>query len=80
MTKEARKIEEQATFNMVYQWFLGLSTEELPPDHTTLCRFRLRLVAEGFQRLCNQVVAQARAKGVQFSFFLGYRGAILNNK
>jgi IS5 family transposase len=58
-----REIEEQATFNMVYKWFLGLSAEEMPPDHTTLCRFRVRLGAEGFQKLFNQVVAQARERG-----------------
>jgi IS5 family transposase len=58
-----RDIEEQATFNMIYKWFLGLSAEELPPDHTTLCRFRMRLGAEGFQQLFNQVVAQARERG-----------------
>jgi hypothetical protein len=46
-----REVEEQATFNLVYKWFLGLSAEELPPDHTTLCRFRVRLGAEGFQKL-----------------------------
>jgi transposase, IS5 family len=58
-----REVEEQATFNLVYKWFLGLSAEELPPDHTTLCRFRVRLGAEGFQKLCNQVVEQARELG-----------------
>lgn len=59
-----REVEENATFNLAYKWFLGLSTEELPPDHTTLCRFRQRLGAEGFQRLFNQVVDQARARGL----------------
>jgi IS5 family transposase len=59
-----REIEEHATFNMIYKWFLGLSTEELPPDHTTPCRFRVRLGAEGFQKLFNQVVEQARAQGL----------------
>ncbi|MBW1954016.1 MAG: transposase, partial [Deltaproteobacteria bacterium] len=47
-----------------FKWFLGLSAEELPPDHTTLCRFRVRLGAEGFQQLFNQVVEQARAQGL----------------
>ena len=59
-----REIEEQATWNMRFKWFLGLSAAELPPDHTTLCRFRQRLGAEGFPRLCNQVVAPARAQGL----------------
>jgi transposase len=59
-----REIEEQCTWNMMYKCFLDLSAEELPPDHTTLCRFRVRLGAEGFQRLFNQVVEQARAHGL----------------
>jgi transposase len=58
-----REIEEQCPWNMMCKWFLGLSAEELPPDHTTLCRFRVRLGAEGFQRLFNQVVEQARSQG-----------------
>lgn len=48
---------------MACKWFLGLSAEELPPDHTTLCRFRPRLGAEGFQNLFNRVVERARAQG-----------------
>jgi IS5 family transposase len=58
-----REMEEQAAFNLVYKWFLGLSTEELPPDHTVLCRFRQRLGPEGFETLFNQVVEQARNRG-----------------
>jgi IS5 family transposase len=30
-----------------FRRFLGLSLEDAAPDHTTLCRFRNRLVAEG---------------------------------
>lgn len=59
-----RQLEEQATWNMMFKCFLGLSAEELPPDHTTVCRFRLRLGAEGFQALFNRVVEQARARGL----------------
>ena len=59
-----RNIEEQCTWNLLFKSFLGLSAEELPPDHTVLCRFRQRLGAEGFQRLFNQVVEQARAQGL----------------
>ena len=46
-----RDIEEQCTWNMLFKSFLGLSAEELPPNHSTLCRFRLRLGAEGSQKL-----------------------------
>ena len=59
-----RDIEEQCTWNLLFKSFLGLSAEEMPPDHTVLCRFRQRLGAEGFQRLFNQVVEQARAQGL----------------
>jgi len=59
-----RDIEEQCTWNLLFKSFLGLSAEELPPDHTVLCRFRQRLGAEGFQRLFNQVVEQARTQGL----------------
>jgi IS5 family transposase len=59
-----RDIEEQCTWNLLFKSFLGLSAEELPPDHTVVCRFRQRLGAEGFQRLFNQVVEQARAQGL----------------
>jgi IS5 family transposase len=59
-----REVEEQATFNLLYQWFLGLAAEERPPDHATRCRFRARLGAEGFQTLFNHMVAQARERGL----------------
>ena len=49
-------------WNMLFKSFLGLSSDELPPDHTVLCRCRQRLGAEGFHRLFNQVVEQARAQ------------------
>ena len=59
-----RQLEERATWDLMFKCFLGLSAEELPPDHSTLCRFRLRLGAEGFQHLFNLVVEQARAQGL----------------
>ncbi len=55
-----RDIEEQCTWNMMFKCFLGLSAEELPPDHTVLYRFRHRLGPEGFETLFNQLVEQAR--------------------
>jgi len=57
-------LEERATLDLMFNCFLGLSAEELPPDHTILCRFRQRLGAEGFQKLFNHVVEQARAQGL----------------
>ena len=49
-----RQLEERATWDLMFKCFLDLSAEELPPDHSTLCRFRLRLGAEGFQKLFNR--------------------------
>jgi len=59
-----RHLEEWATWDMMFKGFLGLSAEELPPDHTILCRFRQGMGAEGFQRLFNHVVEQARTQGL----------------
>ncbi len=59
-----RDIEEQCTWNLLFKSFPGLSAEGMPPDHTVRCRFRQRLGAEGFQRLFNQVMEQARAQGL----------------
>jgi transposase len=28
-----RDVEEQVRYNMAYKWFVGLSADELPPDH-----------------------------------------------
>lgn len=58
-----REIEEQVRYNMAYKWFVGLSADELPPDHSTLSIFRERLGAERFQEIFNWIVELARAKG-----------------
>jgi hypothetical protein len=44
--------------------FPGLSPRVLPPDHSVLCRYHLRLETEGFQRLFNHVMEQAWAQGL----------------
>ena len=36
----------------------------MPPDHSTPCRFRLRLGAERFQKLFNLAVAQVLSQGL----------------
>ncbi len=59
-----REVEERATFDMSFKWFLWLSADDLPPDHTTLCRFRQGLGPEEFQQLFTGVVEQAREQGL----------------
>ncbi len=59
-----RAVEDAVTYNLLYQWFLGLAAEERPPDHTALCHFRARLGPERFQALLNRIVAEARQHGL----------------
>src|SRR5579885_24483 len=42
-----RELEEALADRLSFRRFIGLSLEDAVPDHTTLCRFRNRLVAEG---------------------------------
>jgi IS5 family transposase len=41
------ELEEALNDRVSFRRFLGLSLEDAAPDHTTLCRFRNRLVEEG---------------------------------
>lgn len=59
-----REVEEHCVWNLAFKCFLGLSAEEMPPDHTSLCRFRQRLGVEGFQGLFNRVIDEARRQGL----------------
>jgi len=54
----------QTQVNVAYREFLGLSLKSDLPDSSTLCRFRGRLGAEGFRRVFDDVVAQAREHGL----------------
>ena len=59
-----RRIEEEANFNLVLKWFLGLAIDESPPDATSLTRFRERLGVKRFASIFNQIVSLAREKGL----------------
>ena len=43
----AAGLEEALGDRLSFRRFVGLSLEEATPDHTTLCRFRLKLIDEG---------------------------------
>lgn len=58
-----RQVEEQLTFNLIFKWFIGIEADELPPDYSTLSKFRSRLGPERFKDIFNQIVALARTKG-----------------
>ena len=58
-----RRVEEELTFNLAFKWFIGIEADELPPDYSTLSRFRDRLGAERFKDIFNRIVEMAREKG-----------------
>jgi IS5 family transposase len=58
-------LEEAINDRMSFRKFLGLSLEGPSPDHTTLCRFRQRLVQEGLaEKLFAEFEAQLEARGL----------------
>ena len=64
-----RDVESLTNLHLVVKWFVGLGVDELPPDHSTLSKFKKRIVEnrEGWERLrgiFNDILGQAREKGV----------------
>lgn len=59
-----REIEEQVNLNLAFKWFVGLPADGIAPDHSTLTYFRDRLGQERFEEIFNQIVKQARDKGL----------------
>lgn len=59
------ELEEALCDRLSFRRFLGLSLEEAIPDHTTLCRFRNALVAEGLlAKLFSELDRQLETSGV----------------
>ena len=50
--------------DIAFRMFLQVNCYDLLPDSSSLCRFRARLKTDGFQRIFDQVVAQARQHGL----------------
>jgi transposase len=59
-----RQVVEQSRYNMAFRWFLGLSLESPLPHHTLLTYFRNRLGWQKYQEVFDDLVGQARAKGL----------------
>jgi IS5 family transposase len=58
-------LEEAINDRMSFRRFLGLSLQGPSPDHTTLCRFRQRLVQEGLaEKLFAEFETQLEARGL----------------
>ena len=59
-----RRIEEEVNFNLVLKWFVGLAIDELPPDSSSLTRFRDRIGEVRFANIFNRIVEIARERGL----------------
>jgi transposase len=60
-----REVEENASMNLAYKYFLGLAVDEEPPDHSTICYFRsIRLGEEKFREVFEKIVQQCIEKGL----------------
>jgi len=64
-----RRVEELATYHLAVKYFLGLAVDQAPPDHSSLTKFKNRLLKrhawEGFQHVFQGLIQQARAQGLQ---------------
>jgi transposase len=58
------RVMEELQLNLACKWFVGLDVIDRAPDATSLTKFRNRLGAEKFKDLFNEVVEQARGKGL----------------
>lgn len=58
-------LEEAINDRVSFRKFLGLSLEGAAPDHTTLCRFRNRLIEEGLsEKLFGEFAHQLETRGL----------------
>jgi transposase, IS5 family len=58
-------LEEAINDRVSFRKFLGLSLEDASPDHTTLCRFRNRLIEEGLsEKLFSEFARQLETRGL----------------
>jgi len=58
------EVSKQCQYNLLYRYFVGLKLDSPTPDDTSLVVFRRRLGPERFERLFDQIVTQAREKGL----------------
>src|SRR5260370_29092113 len=59
-----RQVIDQARYNLAFRLFLDLSLDSTLPDHSLLSYFRSRLGPDNHQQLFDNIVGQAREKGL----------------
>lgn len=63
--RSERMLIEQLGYNLLFRWFVGLSIQDDPWDHSTFSKNRDRLIEhDACGILFEEVLAQARAKGL----------------
>lgn len=65
-----RDTEIMANDSVSMKYFLGIGLDEKVPDHSTLTKFKERLLKGGrevaFEKLLQEIIQQAQTKGIQF--------------
>jgi IS5 family transposase len=65
-----RQIEERVNLDLSFKYFAGLGADGKAPDHSTLTKFKNRLILGGgksaYDELLNEILRQALRKGIVF--------------
>jgi transposase len=76
--RSERLLCEQLGYNMLFRWFVGLSVDRAPWDHSTYTKNRDRLIEhEVVRELFSQVLDQAKAKGLLSSEHFSVDGTLI---
>lgn len=76
--RSERLLCEQLGYNMLFRWFVGLSVDQNPWDHSTYTKNRDRLIEHDVMRdLFARVLDQAKAKGLLSSEHFSVDGTLI---
>jgi transposase len=76
--RSERLLCEQLGYNMLFRWFVGLSVDRAPWDHSTYTKNRDRLIEhEVIRELFERVLDRAKAKGLLSSEHFSVDGTLI---
>jgi len=76
--RSERLVVEQLSYNLLFRWFVGVSMDDAPWDHSTFSKNRERLIEhDAAGLLFDGVVAQARAQGLLSSEHFSVDGTLV---
>ena len=76
--RSERLLCEQLGYNMLFRWFVGLSVDRAPWDHSTYTKNRDRLIEhEVIRELFERVLDQAKAQGLLSSEHFSVDGTLI---